>query len=93
LGTIYAIGNDSQNSKPLKDKIANDKDWSPLKGITILIFCLIYIPCVVSVAVFFKETGSSYKWLALLVVGNTVFAWLAAFIVFQVGTFLKIGVR
>jgi hypothetical protein len=34
--------------------------------------------------------GSSYKWLALLVVGNTVFAWFAAFIVFQVGTFLKV---
>ena len=93
LGTIYAIGHDEENSQSLKDRIAADINWSPLKGITFLIFCLLYIPCVVSVAVFFKETGSSYKWLALLVVGNTVFAWLAAFIVFQVGTFLKIGVR
>ncbi|MCA6071380.1 MAG: ferrous iron transport protein B [Endomicrobium sp.] len=93
LGTIYAIGHDEENSQSLKDRIATDKDWSPLKGITFLIFCLIYAPCVVSVAVFFKETGSSYKWLALLVVGNTVFAWLAAFIVFQIGIFLKIGVR
>ncbi|MCA6073006.1 MAG: ferrous iron transport protein B [Endomicrobium sp.] len=93
LGTIYAIGDNEENSQSLKDRIATDKDWSPLKGITFLIFCLIYVPCVVSAAVFFKETGSSCKWLALLVVGNTVFAWLAAFIVFQIGAFLKIGVR
>jgi ferrous iron transport protein B len=90
LGTFYAIGDD-RSSQPLKEKIAVDKDWSPLKGITFLIFCLIYMPCIVSVSVFFKETGSSFKWLALLIVGTTTFAWLASFIVFQLGTFLKIG--
>jgi ferrous iron transport protein B len=91
LGTIYAIG-DNDNHQPLKEKIASDKDWSPLKGITFLIFCLIYLPCIISVSVFFKETGSSLKWLALLVIGNTIFAWIASFIVFQLGTFLNLGV-
>jgi len=91
LGTIYAIG-DNDNHQPLKEKIASDKDWSPLKGITFLIFCLIYLPCIVSVSVFFKETGSSFKWLTLLVIGNTIFAWIASFIVFQLGTFLNLGV-
>ncbi|MDR0398732.1 MAG: ferrous iron transport protein B [Endomicrobium sp.] len=91
LGTIYAIG-DNDNHQPLKEKIASDKDWSPLKGITFLIFCLIYLPCIVSVSVFFKETGSSFKWLMLLVIGNTIFAWIASFIVFQLGTFLNLGV-
>ncbi|GHT55590.1 ferrous iron transporter B [Endomicrobiia bacterium] len=89
LGTIYAIEDDSGENLPLKEKIANDKDWSFLKGITFLIFCLIYIPCVVSVIVFFKETGSSYKWLALLVIGSTASAWIVSFIVFQIGTLLK----
>jgi ferrous iron transport protein B len=91
LGTFYAIEGD-KNSQSLKEKIASDKDWSPLKGITFLIFCLIYMPCVVAVSVFFKETGSSFKWLSFLVVGTTVFAWIASFIVFQLGTFLKIGI-
>jgi ferrous iron transport protein B len=91
LGTFYAIGDD-RSSQSLKEKIASDKDWSPLKGITFLIFCLIYMPCVVSVSVFFKETGSSFKWLTLLVVGSTAFAWAASFIVFQLGTLLKIGI-
>jgi ferrous iron transport protein B len=91
LGTIYAIGYDD-NRRTLKEKIASDKDWSPLKGVTFLIFCLIYLPCITSVFVFFKETDSSLKWLALLVIGNTIFAWIASFIVFQLGTFLNLSV-
>ncbi|MCA6085302.1 ferrous iron transport protein B [Candidatus Endomicrobiellum agilis] len=93
LGTIYSIGEvGSEDARPLREKIATSKDWSPLKGVAFLIFCLIYAPCVVSVMVFFKETGSSYKWLALLIIGSTVFAWIASFIVFQLGMLLKIGV-
>jgi ferrous iron transport protein B len=93
LGTIYSISDiGSDNNQSLKDKIANDKDWSPLKGMTFLIFCLIYMPCIVSVIGFFKETGSSYKWLALLVIGSTILAWVASFIIFQTGTLLRIGI-
>jgi ferrous iron transport protein B len=93
LGTIYSLGEvDPEESEPLQEKIASDKDWSPLKAMTFLIFCLIYVPCLAAVAVFFRETGSSYKWLILLVIGNTTVAWVMAFLVFQIGTFLKIGV-
>ncbi|MDR1260108.1 MAG: ferrous iron transport protein B [Endomicrobium sp.] len=92
LGTIYSIENvDSKNVQSLKNKISLDKSWSPLKGITFLIFCLIYVPCIASVIVFFKEAGSSYKWLIILILGNTIFAWLASCIVFQFGKLLKIG--
>ncbi|MDR3071308.1 MAG: ferrous iron transport protein B [Endomicrobium sp.] len=93
LATIYAIEDGAEKTCSLKEKIAVDKDWSPLIGIVFLVFCMIYLPCVVAVSVFFKETGSSYKWLALLVIGNTVFAWIFSFIVFQLGTLLEIGLH
>jgi ferrous iron transport protein B len=93
LSMVYSIGEiNLGHTRTLREKIATDNNWSPLKGIVFLIFCLIYTPCIVSVAVFFKETGSSYKWLALLIIGNTVFAWIVSFIVFQLGTLLNIGV-
>ncbi|MDR1942089.1 MAG: ferrous iron transport protein B [Endomicrobium sp.] len=93
LGTIYSLGEvDPEESDPLQEKIASDKDWSPLKAVVFLIFCLIYAPCIAAVVVFFRETGSSYRWLALLVIGNTIVAWLAAFLVFQIGSLLKIGI-
>lgn len=93
LGTIYSLGEvDPEDAEPLKEKLANDPDWNPLKAITFLIFCLIYIPCFVAVVVFFKETGSSWKWLAFLVVGTSILAWVVSFIVYQGGTLLKIGI-
>ncbi len=93
LGTIYSLGEvDPEDAEPLREKIANDPDWNPLKAVTFLIFCLIYIPCFVAVVVFFKETGSSYKWLAFLVVGTSILAWIVSFIVYQAGLLLRIGV-
>lgn len=92
LGTIYSLGEvDPEEAEPLREKLASDPDWSPLKAVTFLIFCLIYIPCFVAVVVFFRETGSSWKWLAFLVVGTSVLAWVVSFVVYQAGTILKIG--
>jgi len=93
LGTIYSLGAvDPEDSAPLKKKIASDPDWSPLKGFVFLIFCLIYIPCFATVVVFFRETGSSFKWLALLVFGTSGMAYIAAFIIYRLGMLLGIGV-
>ncbi|MDR1928844.1 MAG: ferrous iron transport protein B [Endomicrobium sp.] len=86
FATIYAIEN-TENGQSLREKIAFDRNWSLLKGITFLVFCLIYTPCIASVYIFLKETGS-YKLLILLVLGYTTLAWIASFIVFRIGTFL-----
>jgi ferrous iron transport protein B len=92
LCTIYSIGEVStENIGSLREKIITDKNWTPLKSLTFLIFCLIYTPCIVSVAIFFKETGLNYKWLALLVLGDAIFAWIVSFVVFNFGNFLKVG--
>jgi ferrous iron transport protein B len=88
LGTIYSIDKINKNTVTLKEKIAKDESWSLLKGITFLIFCLIYAPCLASVTMFFKESGSNYRWTFFMVMGNTIFAWIVSFIVFQVGKLL-----
>jgi ferrous iron transport protein B len=83
---------DVEDAEPLREKITNDPDWNPLKAITFLIFCLIYVPCFVSVAVFFRETGTSWKWLAFLLAGTSILAWSVSFIVYQGGMLLRIGI-
>ncbi|MDR0822631.1 MAG: ferrous iron transport protein B [Endomicrobium sp.] len=96
LGTIYSLGEvdteDDESITPLREKIASDSGWSPLKAIAFLIFCMIYPPCITAMIVFFKETGAKVKWLLMLLIGNTAIAWFAAFLIFQVGTFLKLGI-
>ncbi|MCR4663060.1 MAG: ferrous iron transport protein B [Endomicrobiaceae bacterium] len=92
LGTIYSMGEtdleDDEAVGSLADRIASDSDWSPLKSIAFLMFCLIYIPCIVAVAVFYREAGSRIKWLMVLLVWTTVLGYLLSFIVYQGGRLL-----
>lgn len=92
LGTIYSMGEtdveDDEAVNSLADKIASDPDWSPLKSIAFLMFCLIYVPCIVAIAVFYREAGSRLKWLIILFAWTTVLGYLLSFIVYQGGRLL-----
>ena len=50
---------------------------------SLLTFCLLYTPCVAAIAAIKRELGG--KWAAGVVVMQCVVAWVAAFIVYQVG--------
>ena len=51
----------------------------------LLVFCLLYTPCVAAVASVKRELGG--KWAAAMVVGQCVIAWIAAFAVYQIELF------
>ena len=53
----------------------------------LMIFCLLYSPCIAAVATIKKETGS-WRWTIGMVVFQLVVAWLAAVVVFQAGSLL-----
>ena len=52
----------------------------------LLVFCLLYTPCVAAVASVKRELGG--KWAAAMVVGQCVIAWIAAFAIYQIGMLL-----
>ena len=56
---------------------------TPLGAASLLVFCLLYTPCVAAVASIRRELGG--KWAAVVVVGQCVIAWLAALLVHTVG--------
>ena len=86
FGTIYSMGEvDIDEPVSLKEALQNDPVWNPLKAFSFMLFCLIYIPCFVTVAVFYRESGNSLKWTSVLVFGTTLLAWLVSFITYQVG--------
>ena len=53
---------------------------------SLLVFCLLYTPCVAAIASVKRELGG--KWATLMVIGQCVIAWIAAFTVYQIGMFL-----
>ena len=58
---------------------------SPVSAAALLVFCLLYTPCVAAVASIKRELGG--KWAAAIVIGQCVIAWLCALIVRGIGIF------
>ena len=61
--------------------------FTSLNAYCLLVFCLLYTPCLATVITIRKETGST-RWTLGLVAFQMVFAWAVAVIIYQVGSFL-----
>ncbi|MGN0987653.1 MAG: ferrous iron transport protein B, partial [Otoolea sp.] len=59
---------------------------SPLAAASLLVFCLLYTPCVAAIAAVRRELGG--KWAIGVVLGQCLIAWIAAFFVRYTGIFL-----
>ena len=93
FGTIYSLGEvDPEETGSLRESMQKDPSWNPLKALAFLMFSLIYLPCFVAMAVFYRESGSKLKWTLFLIFWTTVLAWFVSFIVYQGGSLLGLGV-
>ncbi len=91
LGILYA-GEDNQSV--LQERLLTEKraDGSPAFTppivISLLLFVLIYFPCIATVAAIKNESGS-WKWAAFVIVYTTALAWIVSFLAYQIGSFFQ----
>jgi ferrous iron transport protein B len=97
LGVVYGIGQgDDANGRLLRDKIRAERRpdgphrYSPLVGISLMIFFALSAQCMSTLAVLRRESGT-LRWPLFLFTYMTALAWLASFTVYQVGTALGFG--
>jgi ferrous iron transport protein B len=93
MGVLYQ-GTDDSGAKGLISKLKAQVNtsgsnigkpvYTPLVAFSFMIFILIYFPCIAVIAAIRKESGR-WKWPAFLAVYTTALAWIAAFLVYQVG--------
>ena len=69
--------------------LALRENFSPLSAAALLVFVLLYVPCVATLGAIKHEFGTS--WAVTSAVYQTVVAWIAAFIVYQGGHLLGLG--
>lgn len=91
MGILYGIDNEIESEKGLQDMIGNDKAYNKLIAASLMFFIMIYIPCIATLAVIRKETGS-WKWTLFQAVYTLVVAYSISFIIYQTGLLLGIGV-
>lgn len=80
FGVILGVGTDQLG-------IALHQLFTPLSAASFLTFCLLYTPCVAAVATIRRELDSTWKTVGVVIM-QCVVAWLAAFVVYQVGMLL-----
>ena len=94
LGVINHIdASDESGEMQLAEQLKNDVyESGPKKGekvftkasaFSLLMFVLIYFPCVAAIAAIKKETGA-WKWALFTVVYTTGLAWIVSFIIYQI---------
>jgi ferrous iron transport protein B len=69
--------------------IALRKSFTPLSAVALLVFVLLYVPCVATLGAIKHEFGTS--WAVTSAVYQTGVAWIVAFIVYQGGLLLGLG--
>ena len=85
---VNLIGEEAE-SEDTALSIALRKQFTPLSAVSLLIFVLLYVPCVATLGAIKHEFGTS--WAVTSAVYQTVVAWLMAFIVYQGGLLLGLG--
>ena len=85
MGVVYAVGADAdESSEPLREKM---RGYTPLVGLSLMVFFALACQCLSTLAVVKRETGG-YRWPLFLFGYMTVLAWVASFLVFQIGRLL-----
>lgn len=89
LGIVYAIGaNADAQSQSLRQALAGV--YSPLTGLSLLVFFALAMQCMSTLAVVRRETGG-WHWPVFLFGYMTALAWTASLIVYQGGRLLGFG--
>jgi len=87
LGIIYSVEGADEEPQPLQEILAADPTFSPLVAICLMVFSLLYCPCLAVIGVIRRET-QSIKWPVIAMVYPTILAWIVTFIIYQGGTAL-----
>ena len=90
IGILYSEGNADEESAGLREKLR--KNYTPLQAFCIMLFCLLSIPCLATLAVIKRELNS---WKMVFIEAGALFAvaYTVSFIVYQLGSWLGIGTK
>jgi ferrous iron transport protein B len=96
MGVVYAVEADPDDSAQLRDQLRAERRpdgspaYTPLIGLSLMIFFALACQCMSTLAVVKRETAS-WRWPLFLFAYMTALAWAMSFIVYQGGRLLGFG--
>jgi ferrous iron transport protein B len=83
MAIVYSVAGDPHGTTGLRDRLAHE--YSPLVGFSMMIFLLIATPCMATIAVTRRESGS-WGWALFQLGGLTAIAYLLSLTIYQLGS-------
>jgi ferrous iron transport protein B len=96
LGIVFGLQDADEQSQPLRDSLRSERKpdgsraYTPLMGLSLMIFFALACQCMSTLAVVRRESGS-WRWPAFLFGYMTVLAYVVSFLVYQGGALLGFG--
>jgi len=88
MGIVFSLGSANEGSEGLRQTLR--KNYTPLQGLAMMLFCLLSAPCVATIAATKRETNS-WGWAIGMLLGMTAVAWIVTFAVYRLGLALGWG--
>jgi ferrous iron transport protein B len=91
LGVVHGVGGDDADTAPLASRMQEAKRpdgtplWTPLLAVVALVWFVLAMQCLSTVAVMVRETGG-WKWPLIQLAGMNGLAWVVGFAIWQVGS-------
>jgi ferrous iron transport protein B len=89
MGVLYAVEETGSESEVLRNALKTS-GMTGLSALSMMVFVLLYIPCIATVTVIARETGA-VGWAFFNIAYTTAVAWLAAFAIYQGGRLLGLS--
>lgn len=89
MGTIYSLGANDEGSSDLADKLRKDKKYDIATALSLMIFVLLYVPCLAATAVFHKEAGA-WKWTGIYISYSITVAWVLSFAIYHISKLFSV---
>jgi len=97
MATVFNLGRTEHDVVPLRqilreatDPVTGARSYSPLVGVSLMVFFVLACQCMSTLAVVRRETNS-WRWPVFMVVMMNALAWIVSFAVFQGGRLLGFG--
>ncbi len=88
LGTIFSIGKGGADHPELSTILRSDPGFSPATALSLMVFVLLYLPCVATIGVMKKEVGD-WKPVAIYSGYSLCAAWVLSFIAYRLALLMQ----
>ena len=94
VSTMAVLSSSDEDTQTLGERLkeqtytsgpkAGQKVYTPLVAFTLMIFILLYFPCIATITAIGRESGS-WRWALFTAVYTTCVAWVVSFVVYRIG--------